>query len=125
MPVDAFGDLRIANSQSEFFAWVETFIGVTLDSIDPQALSVGLTHPGLIIHDSDDSASAIVQAQALYVAWTRSTLIDARGLGQKRILSDPYVIRRAVEFIAVTRRIPERRWSGARFSQLRAAPLTR
>lgn len=48
-------------------------MGVTLDSIDPQARSVGLTHPGLIIHDSDDSAKAIAQAQALYVAWTRST----------------------------------------------------
>lgn len=114
-----------ARQATEFLAWVETFMGVTLDSINPQALSFGLKHPGLIIYDSDDSSVARAQAHALYVAWIRSTLIETKGLGQKRILSDSYVIRSAVEFIAVTFQTPKRLWSGTRNHHLRAAAQIR
>jgi pimeloyl-ACP methyl ester carboxylesterase len=93
----------------EFCAWAQRFMGVTLTDVDLAALSVGLRHPGLIIHDCDDRVVAVEQSRALQVTWTRSTLIETSGLGHRRILSDPEVIGRAVEFMAASRHAVERR----------------
>lgn len=93
----------------EFCAWAQRFMGVTLTDVDLAALSERLRHPGLIIHDGDDRVVAVEQSRALHVTWTRSTLIETRGLGHRRILSDPQVIERAVEFMAASRDAVERR----------------
>lgn len=94
---------------AEFCAWAEAFMGVSLASVDLPTLSVGLRHPGLIIHDSEDSVVAVAQSQALHVTWTRSTLIETIGLGHRRILTDPSVIQRAVEFMGKSWLSPRRR----------------
>jgi pimeloyl-ACP methyl ester carboxylesterase len=109
----------------EFLAWVETFLGIALDCTEPHALSLGLRHRGLIIRDSDESASTVAQSQGLYVAWARSSLLETNGLGQKGILSDPFVIRAAAEFLAVTRQAPKACWRGARSYRLRHASQAR
>lgn len=91
-----------------FCAWAEAFMGVALASVDLPALAVGLSHPGLIIHDGDDRVVPVAQSRALHEAWARSTLIETRGLSHRRILSDADVIARAVGFMTPTAHVLER-----------------
>lgn len=87
---------------AEFCVWVEAFMGVTLASIDLPALAMGLKHSGLIVHDGDDRVVPVAQSRALHGAWRRSTLIETRGLGHRRILSDAHIIECAVRFMMPT-----------------------
>lgn len=87
---------------AEFCAWVEAFMGVTLASIDLPALAVGLKHSGLIVHDGDDRVVPVAQSRALHGAWKRSTLIETRGLGHRRILTNAHIIGCAVRFMMPT-----------------------
>ncbi|MFY1663428.1 alpha/beta fold hydrolase [Pseudomonas sp. Pseu.R1] len=82
-----------------FCIWAEDFMGASLHSLDLPALSMGLKHPGLLIHDVDDPVVPMAQSNALHVIWTRSTLMETSGLGHRRILSDAHVISSAVEFL--------------------------
>lgn len=91
-----------------FSAWVEGFMGVMLAAVDLPALALGLSHPGLIIHDRDDRVVPIAHSRALHGAWTRSTLIETTGLSHRRILSDAHVIAHAVEFMISTDHALER-----------------
>jgi pimeloyl-ACP methyl ester carboxylesterase len=90
-----------------FCSWVEGFMGVTLASVDLPTLALGLSHPGLIIHDCDDRVVSIAHSRALQGAWTRSTLIETSGLSHRRILADAHVIARAVEFMNSTDHVLE------------------
>lgn len=88
--------------------WVEAFMGCTLASLDLPALGKALGHSGLIIHDGDDRVVPVAQSRALQEIWTRSNLIETRGLGHRRILGDAHVIERAVEFMNPTDHLLER-----------------
>ncbi|OQR31736.1 hypothetical protein BWR59_14495 [Pseudomonas sp. Bc-h] len=90
-----------------FCAWVEAFMGATLASVDLPALALGLRHSGLIIHDRDDRVVPVAQSRALREAWARSTLIEKRGPGHRRILGDAQVITSAVEFMTPTGHVLE------------------
>lgn len=83
-----------------FQKWVEAFTGVGLDSADLPNFATALTHPGLIVHDSTDRVVNFSEAKILHSVWTNSRLVITEGLGHRRILSDPYTVTTAVEFIA-------------------------
>jgi len=91
-----------------FYSWVEAFMGATLTAVDLPALSMGLEHSGLIIHDRDERVVPVAQSRALQKAWVHSTLVETHGLGHRRILADTDVIWRAVEFMNLTDHVFER-----------------
>ncbi|MNI84841.1 hypothetical protein D3C73_1417760 [compost metagenome] len=84
-----------------FKNWAEAFARVSLDSADLSALTSGLLHPGLIVHDAGDRIVDISQSQALHAAWFNSTLVVTEGLGHRRILGDLQVITAIVDFIEI------------------------
>ncbi|WP_168232285.1 alpha/beta fold hydrolase [Pseudomonas veronii] len=84
-----------------FKNWAEAFARVSLDSADLPALTSGLLHPGLIVHDAGDRIVDISQSQALHAAWFNSTLVVTEGLGHRRILGDLQVITAIVDFIEI------------------------
>lgn len=86
-----------------FQRWAEAFTRVSLDSADLPALTAGLSHQGLIVHDDGDRVVSLAQSQALQSAWPDSTLIITEGLGHRRILSDPQAITTIVGFLSIER----------------------
>lgn len=93
----------------KFCAWAEEFMEINMDSVDLPALSMGLKHIGLIIHDSDDREVSPAQSKALHVVWTRSVFIETKGLGHRRLLSDQEVIDSVTKFVASSLYVRARR----------------
>lgn len=52
----------------------------------------------LVIHDRDDREVAVAQGERLAARWPGAELVITEGLGHRRILRDPAVIARVVEF---------------------------
>lgn len=67
-------------------------------SVDKQVASLNI--PALLFHDRGDRESSLKESQAIADAWVGSQLVITEGLGHKRILRDPQVIERTVNFIA-------------------------
>jgi pimeloyl-ACP methyl ester carboxylesterase len=63
----------------------------------PERLAVP---PLLVIHDEGDRETSIDEGRAVAAAWPRAELVTTKGLGHRRLLREPVVIRRAVEFLA-------------------------
>jgi len=82
-----------------FRDWAQAFVGVPLDSVDLPALTARLSHPGLIIHDTEDRIVTVAQSLALHGAWSTSGLVTTTGLGHRRILGDAGTVENAVEFL--------------------------
>lgn len=85
----------------DFQSWAEAFTRVSLDSADLPALTSGLVHRGLIVHDTGDRIVNISQSQALHAAWLTSKLFVTEGLGHRRILSDLKAITTIVRFLEI------------------------
>ncbi len=56
--------------------------------------------PVLLVHDRDDEAVPQQHSCELHALLPRSTLLVTQGLGHNRLLRDPGVIERIVEFLA-------------------------
>lgn len=67
-------------------------------ALDLQLPKLGL--PTLIFHDKKDEVTPYISSLALKRAYPAAELMTTEGLGHRRILRDPDVVRRAVEFIA-------------------------
>lgn len=57
-------------------------------------------HPALIIHDDTDALAPIANAEYLASVWRYARLSRTSGLGHYRLLRDPGVIARVVDFVA-------------------------
>ena len=55
--------------------------------------------PALIVHSTDDRTCDVRGARAVAAAWRGSTFLEVDGLGHSRILRDPAVVERVVEFV--------------------------
>jgi pimeloyl-ACP methyl ester carboxylesterase len=55
--------------------------------------------PALIIHDRDDRDVPWQEGEAVAGAWPRARFVRTEGLGHRRILRDPEVIGRVVDFL--------------------------
>ncbi len=55
--------------------------------------------PTLVIHDRDDKEVRWEDGAAIAGAWPGAQLATTSGLGHRRILQDPVVIRRIADFI--------------------------
>lgn len=54
----------------------------------------------LVVHDEGDRDVPHEEGDAIVRAWPDSTLVTTRDLGHNRLLRDPEVVRRAVDFVA-------------------------
>ncbi len=57
--------------------------------------------PLLVVHDRNDREVHYGDGQELALAWPSAELVTTVGLGHRRILTDPGVVRRAVDHVAV------------------------
>jgi pimeloyl-ACP methyl ester carboxylesterase len=87
------------NEAQAFERWVEAFTSIRLDSADLRALTSGLGHQGLIVHDAGDRVVNLSQSQALHYAWTSSTLVITDGFGHRRILNAPQTLTAIAGFL--------------------------
>lgn len=53
----------------------------------------------LVVHDRDDAEVPWTDGAAVAAAWAGAELVSTRGLGHRRILRDPVVVRRIAEFL--------------------------
>jgi len=56
--------------------------------------------PALIVHSADDRTTEIAGGRNVAAAWPASTFLEVDGLGHTRILRDPAVVARIVDFIS-------------------------
>jgi pimeloyl-ACP methyl ester carboxylesterase len=82
---------------------IERLFGVRWEDFDVIAAARRRTEPALVIHDAEDAEVAWSDGEAIARAWPGAELVTTRGLGHIRIVHDPEVIARAVEFLAATR----------------------
>lgn len=86
--------------QKRFRAYLERDFGADMWArFSPESHARLLPMPALVIHDADDHSVPIEEAEALARAWRGAELVRTQGLGHRRILADPEVIRRAVAFL--------------------------
>jgi pimeloyl-ACP methyl ester carboxylesterase len=67
-------------------------------ALDLQLPGIGL--PLLLVHDKQDEITPYVSSLALKRAYPAAELMTTEGLGHRKILRDPAVIQRIVDFVA-------------------------
>jgi pimeloyl-ACP methyl ester carboxylesterase len=53
----------------------------------------------LVVHDADDREVPVADAEAIHAAWPGTRLHVTRGLGHRRVLSDPAAVAVMVEHL--------------------------
>lgn len=74
-------------------------IGLSWDQLDVTQAQTP-RRPALVIHDREDKEVPFEDGEALVAAWPGAELHPVAKLGHRRLLKDPDVIKRAVEFIS-------------------------
>lgn len=77
----------------------QRFDAAIWDIMATDANAARLDVPALVIHDEDDVSVPWQQGELIAGAWSGAQFMKTQGLGHTRILRDPAVIRRVVEFI--------------------------
>lgn len=73
--------------------------GVPWETLKPEGMAPDDPPPLLVFHDRDDEVVPLDHARAVADAWGGAELIETGGLGHRRILRDPAVVARAVDFV--------------------------
>jgi predicted alpha/beta hydrolase family esterase len=77
-------------------AQLERRAGAAIHTIDGATAARALSARALILHDPTDRQVPFSHAEALANAWRGATLHQAKGLGHRRLLYDPWAITRIV-----------------------------
>jgi pimeloyl-ACP methyl ester carboxylesterase len=72
--------------------------GVELGDVHASRVGPRMKAPLLVIHDEEDREVPIEAGELVARSWPGAELVRTRGLGHRRILRDPAVVARAVEF---------------------------
>ena len=86
-------------SQSSVEAQVERLTGNPIGVFESSRQLLNLPLPVLAIHDEDDREVSADEARAAARAGDHVRLYLTKGLGHRRIISDPEVVRRTVAFV--------------------------
>jgi pimeloyl-ACP methyl ester carboxylesterase len=78
---------------------IRLIVGGDLQAIDGRRLAAQMRVPALIIHDRGDPEVPFAHGEAIAAAWPGARIEGVEGLGHNRLLRDPAVIARAVEFV--------------------------
>lgn len=57
------------------------------------------TLPGLIVHDEDDPIVSFKWAETIHQSWKSSELMNTKGLGHNKVIWNPNVVERVVQFV--------------------------
>lgn len=79
---------------------IEDKIGVRMADLYAPKLARDLDAPLLVIHDELDREVPIEKGRMLARSWPGAELHETRGLGHTRILKEPAIVRRIVDFVA-------------------------
>ena len=79
---------------------VEHRVGLPWTAFDVTRLAPALTVPVLVVHDRGDAEVPWQHGVAIARAWPGATMLATEGLGHRRILRSPEVLRAAVDFVA-------------------------
>ena len=72
--------------------------GVALGDVHASRVGPQMKAPLLVIHDEEDREVPIEAGELVARSWPGAEFVRTRGLGHRRILRDPGVVARAVEF---------------------------
>jgi pimeloyl-ACP methyl ester carboxylesterase len=80
-------------------ARVEERLGVPWSTLDVASLAPDMRTPLLVVHDREDSEVPWQEGAIIAQAWPGAALMTTSGLGHRRIVRDPDVVRDAVGFL--------------------------
>lgn len=80
---------------------LETRLGVPWRDLEGGRLAATQSTPALIVHDRGDREVPFSAAERIASHWPGAVLLPTEKLGHRRILRDPAVVARAVEFMGV------------------------
>jgi pimeloyl-ACP methyl ester carboxylesterase len=83
-----------------------------MSSIEPIELAPSLRARALVVHDPVDRETPFEHARSLVQAWPGAELLCVAGLGHRRLLRDPEVVRAVVAHVAGRAAAGERAASG-------------
>lgn len=78
---------------------LEARLEFTFEGLDIPTLATKLQTPALLIHDAADDDVPFAGAESIAAAWPGARLIATTGLGHRKILHDPEVLRETRDFI--------------------------
>ncbi|MEO1698384.1 MAG: alpha/beta fold hydrolase [Planctomycetota bacterium] len=78
----------------------EERVGEAAESFEFPRLVGLLDQPLLALHSTDDADVPIDAGRRVVAAWRGARMVEVDGLGHRRILRDPAVVRAAVDFVA-------------------------
>lgn len=87
-----------ATATRQFVGWMEQLTGVPVAELDIAALAREAP-PMLLVHDQDDRVIPFADAEHI-VASTGASLLATRRLGHRRVLSDPAVVARVLQYLS-------------------------
>lgn len=100
--VDGFAHAIGANERvvAEFTAGVERWLGVSWSYLDIATLDdVHKQQRLLVVHDEDDREVPLADARTLTASWPSAQLMVTRGLGHRRVLRDPAIVDKVLDFL--------------------------
>lgn len=74
--------------------------------IDSRETVTRVRAEGLVIHDRGDDDVPFAHGEAIAAVWSGAQLLPTEGLGHRRILRDPAVVRTVVDFVGAPRLSP-------------------
>ena len=86
---------------AEFGRGVERWLGHPWSYLDITSLDHAHKRQRLlVVHDEDDKEVPLAHAHALAASWPSSEMLVTRGLGHRRVLRDPAVVQKVLDFFA-------------------------
>ncbi len=80
-------------------ASIEATFQVRMEALNMSSFASKMNSSLLVIHDSDDKEVPIGDGRVLAERWPHSTFLETKGLGHRRILRDPKVVRAVTEYL--------------------------
>jgi len=79
---------------------IEAREAMLMPSFEPAAVGPRIAQPTLLVHDRDDRVNAFADSEAYRDAIAGAKLVATRGLGHRKVLQAPEVLRSVADFVA-------------------------
>lgn len=86
-------------ARARFNEIVDRHVGVPAAELDVARIAGALPQPALVVHDHDDDWIPFAEATVLQASWPSARLLATRGLGHRRVLTDPAVVEAVCRFV--------------------------
>jgi pimeloyl-ACP methyl ester carboxylesterase len=82
-------------------AYFDDKFGIDMDALSGAVSAEGVKIPTLVVHDEDDVDVRINSAYEIHEKLENSEIFTTKGLGHRRILGNPEVINKIIDFLSV------------------------